>query len=434
MHSAAEVVHGVQAGEFTAREIIDEQLRLIGSLNPTYNALTSVFDVPHDPAGPLAGVVFSVKDNIDVAGGATTHGMKSLAGNMKTADAPIVARLRAAGATPIAHANMPTLNARGMHTYSELAGHTINPWDATKSPGGSSGGDAVAVATGMVHIGIGNDGGGSLRLPAFLNGICALKPGYGRYPQGAIYGRPDPSFPTQIMTVEGPLARTVADLRLVHALLCGADPADPRAVPVPVQGEPVRRIAGFVPGDPIVEEAATRLVDAGYEVEPVEAPRVEEASTLAMRMICMPIALAYEQFAAFAGEDVALYGRHLMEVRPGLDLAEFLTLTSTRLAIQREWARLLDRYPVVIGPVSTTPSFEPDQDRRSPEALASYFKAMKLCEATSFVGLPSVAVPTGLRDGLPTGVQVISRTYREDLALDAAAVLEVPLSPAVSAG
>lgn len=112
--------------------------------------------------------------------------MKQLAGNVKDQDAPIVARLRAAGATPVGHANLPTLNARGMHTCSELAGHTLNPWDSTKSPGGSSGGDAVAVATGMVHIGVGNDGGGSLRLPAFLNGVCALKPSYGRYPQGTI--------------------------------------------------------------------------------------------------------------------------------------------------------------------------------------------------------------------------------------------------------
>jgi amidase len=434
MQTAAEVVQGVQAGEFTAREIIDEQMRLIASLNPTYNALTSVLDVPGEPVGPLAGVVFSVKDNIDVAGGATTHGLKALADNIKTADAPIVARLRAAGATPIAHANMPTLNARGMHTYSELAGHTINPWDATKSPGGSSGGDAVAVATGMVPIGIGNDGGGSLRLPAFLNGICALKPSYGRYPQGSIYGQPDPSFPTQVVTVEGPLARTVADLRLIHSLLCGADPADPRAVPVPASGMPVPRAAGFVPGDPAVEEAAQRLADAGYEVEPVSLPRLDEAATLSARMIATPIALGYEEFAAFAGEDVALYIRFLLEARPGLDLAEFVAMTSTRLAIQREWGRLLDRYPVVVGPVSTTPSFEPDQERRSLEALFEYFEALKLCEASSFLGVPSVAVPTGLRDGLPTGVQVISRMYREDLALDAAAVLETPLSPAVLAG
>ena len=411
-----------------------EQLQLIEALNPVYNALTTVFDVPEEVTGPLAGVTFSVKANIDVAGAATTHGLKSLTGNVKSADAPIVARLRAAGATPIGHANMPTLNARGMHTYSELAGHTINPWDASKSPGGSSGGDAVAVATGMVRIGIGNDSGGSLRLPAFLNGVCALKPSYGRYPQGAAFGQADPSFPTQVMTVEGPLARTVADLRLVHSLLCGADPADPRAVPVPAHGSPAPKIAGFVPGDPVVEEAAKRLVDVGYEVEPVTAPRVEEASELAMRMISTPIALQFDEYVAFAGEDLAVYARNLLEVRPGLDIGEFLTLTGTRLAIQREWARLLDRYPVLIGPVSTIPSFEPDQDRRGPEALAEYFEAMKLCEATSFVGLPSVAVPTGLRDGLPTGVQVISRRYREDLALDAAAVLETPLSPAVSAG
>ncbi|MFI6094270.1 amidase [Lentzea sp. NPDC051213] len=411
-----------------------EQLKLIETLNPVYNALTTVFDVPAEPTGgPLAGLAFSAKANIDVAGAATTHGLKSLTGNVKSSDAPIVARLRAAGATPVAHANMPTLNARGMHTVSELAGHTINPWDATKSPGGSSGGDAVAVATGMVHFGIGNDGGGSLRLPAFLNGICALKPSYGRYPQGSIYGQPDPSFPTQVMTVEGPLARTVADLRRVHEVLCGADPADPRVVSLPAAGSPVPRVAGFVPGDPVVEEATKRLVDAGYEVEPVEVPRAEEASTLAMRMIATPIALGYEQFAAFAGEEVAHYGRILLEVRPGLDLAEFLELTATRLAVQREWARLLDRYSVLIGPVSTTPSFEPDQDRRSTADLEAYFEAMKLCQASSFVGVPSVAVPTGLRDGLPTGVQVISRMYREDLALDAAAVLETPLRPAVQA-
>lgn len=414
--------------------MFSEQLRLIEALNPVYNALITVFDVPDEPVGPLAGMVFSVKANIDVAGTATTHGLKSLTGNMKTSDAPIVARLRAAGATPIAHANMPTLNARGMHTYSELAGHTINPWDAALSPGGSSGGDAVAVATGMVHLGIGNDGGGSLRLPAFLNGVCALKPSYGRYPQGTIYGQLDPSFPTQVMTVEGPLARTVADLRLVHDVLCGADPADPRAVPVPATGPPAPRVAGFVPGDPVVEAAAERLVDAGYDVEPVEVPRLDEAAELSMRMIATPIALGYEQFAAFAGEEVALYARHLLEVRPALDLAEFLELTGTRLAIRREWARLLDRYPVLVGPVSAIPSFEPDQDRRSPADLAAYFEAMKLCEASSFVGVPSVAVPTGLRDGLPTGVQVISRRYREDLALDAAAALEVPLSPVVSAG
>ncbi|MGW4212164.1 amidase [Lentzea sp. NPDC004789] len=411
-----------------------EQLRIIETLNPAYNALTTVFDVPAEATGPLAGLVFSVKANIDVAGAATTHGMKSLAANMKTADAPVVARLRAAGATPIAHANMPTLNARGMHTYSELAGHTINPWDATKSPGGSSGGDAVAVATGMVHFGIGNDGGGSLRLPAFLNGICALKPSYGRYPQGTTYGQPDPSFPTQVMTVEGPLARSVADLRRVHAVLCGADPADPRAVPVPAAGEPVRRAAGYVPGDPVVEEAAKRLVDAGYEVEPVELPRLEEAATLGIRMIATTIALGFAEFEAFAGADVSAYAKLMLQLRPGLDLAEFLALTGTRLAIQREWARLLDRYPVIVGPVSTTPSFEPDQERRDVASLAAYYEAMRLCEASSFVGVPSVAVPTGLRDGLPTGVQVISRMYREDLALDAAQVLEVPLRPAVSAG
>lgn len=102
-------------------------MRVIEALNPVYNALTTVFDIQDEPVGPLSGITFSVKANIDVVGAATTHGLKSLTGNVKSSDAPIVARLRAAGATPIGHANMPTMNARGMHTYSELAGHTVNP-------------------------------------------------------------------------------------------------------------------------------------------------------------------------------------------------------------------------------------------------------------------------------------------------------------------
>lgn len=151
-------------------------------------------------------------------------------------------------------------------------------------------------------------------------------------------------------------------------------------------------------------------------------------------MIATPIALGYDEYVAFAGAELAVYARNLLDVRPALDLGEFLALTGTRLSVHREWAQLLDRCPVVIGPVSTTPSFEPDQDRRSPADLPAYFEATKLCEVTSFAGLPSVAAPTGLRDGLPAGVQVISRSYREDLALDAAAVLETPLTPSASAG
>ncbi len=319
-----------------------------------------------------------------------------------------------------------------MHTYSELAGHTINPWDATKSPGGSSGGDAVAVATGMVPIGIGNDGGGSLRLPAFLNGVCALKPSYGRYPQGTIYGQLDPSFPTQVMTVEGPLARTVADLRLVHELVCGADPSDPRcpngprAGPRPSRGLTTGSQKHTLPAKTRCQALVRRSVDNS-----AAGPGCPQ---ICQRTLDRPIRASAEEVARSAPWEGGALPATAELRRPNLDLAELPTMTGTRLAIQREWALLLDRYPVLIGPVSTTPSFEPDQDRRSSEDLAAYFEAMKLCEASSFVGVPSVAVPTGLRDGLPTGVQVISRMYREDLALDAAAVLETRLRPSALAG
>src|SRR5918911_3505773 len=199
--------------------------------------------------GPLHGVPFTVKENVDVAGTATTHGVAAFAGNVAPADAPAVAHLRAAGAIPVGRTNMGELALR-WHTHSALGGATRNPHDAALTPGGSSGGDAVAVATGMVTLGVGNDLGGSLRFPAQCCGIVALRPSLGRVARASALPPEDMPVGNQLLNVDGPLALRVADLRLALEVMSAPSPRDPWHAPAPLSGPPApRRVTVFSPPD-----------------------------------------------------------------------------------------------------------------------------------------------------------------------------------------
>ena len=247
--TAADQAQAVRGGEISAVELVDSHLERIAEVNPQVNAVTQLLAERAREAaahtdqrraageilGPLAGVPFTVKESTAVEGVPTTLGTARFRDLVAPADAPPVARLRAAGAIPIGHSNMPTLVLAGMHTRSELFGDTVNPWDRSRTPGGSSGGDGVAVATGMAALGLGNDSGGSVRIPASFCGVTGLKPTTGRFPADhRVLGREDPGPASQMLVTDGPLARTVADLRLAYEALAGTDPRDPRAVPVPL--------------------------------------------------------------------------------------------------------------------------------------------------------------------------------------------------------
>ena len=177
------------------------------------------------PAPPLLGVPFTVKENIDVAGTVTSLGMRG--GVPVERDAPHIAHLRAAGAIPIARTNLPDLALR-WHTDNARHGATVNPFDASLSPGGSSGGDAVALASGMAAFAVGSDYGGSLRVPAALAGVYALRPTPGRLAQA--FGVP-PLMSRQLMASDGPLARRAEDLALLFAVMAQPDARDPRFTP-----------------------------------------------------------------------------------------------------------------------------------------------------------------------------------------------------------
>lgn len=445
--TASELASAIAKGEVGAVEAVRAYLARIESVNPRVNAVTNVLKetaleaarevdrkrAAGDELGPLAGVPFTVKENIDVAGSATTHGVPALRQAMPSADAPIVERLRRAGAIAIGRTNLPDFSMR-FHTSSQLYGDTINPWDPKLSPGGSSGGEGVALATGMSALGLGNDAGGSVRIPALFSGVAALKPSYGRFPGDRTVGPRDLTLASQWIPVDGVLARSVTDLQSAFQILSGPDARDPRTVPAPLIGAPSNRRVGVVP-DPggqsihanarrAVESAAALLEEAGYSIEIVDVPRLEESLEAYRKLIMTEFSLVWPTLQRLLSPDGRRYIELGMQQQAPVDLAEYIRLTAVRQGIQRDWAQMLDQYSLLLGPTFTEQPVEPGFDARGSEEHALVARAMRLCTASSFVGVPAVAVPTAVVDGLPQGVQIIGGFYREDLCLEAAAVIE----------
>ncbi|MFB6566501.1 amidase [Streptomyces noursei] len=449
--NATELAATVARGEVSAVEVVEAHLARVAAVNPTVNAVTQLMaDGAREAAraadrrraagerpGPLAGVPFTVKENIHVAGWATTHGVRRFRDHVAEADSPPVRRLRAAGAIPIGHANMPDL-AISSDPASQLYGRTYNPWDPSKTPGGSSSGDGVAVAVGMAALGLGNDSGGSVRMPAAFNGVAALKPSYGRFAADHRIMGQEPMLASQLIPVDGPIARSVADLRAAYETLAGADPEDPRAVPVPAYGAdatgPLR--VGVV-ADPAgagihpqiraaLDEAATVLERAGHVVEEVQIPRLGETLECYGTLIMTEFGVKWPRIRKLLTEKGAQHLDLFMERTPHTALDEFLRQTGVRLSLQRDWAELLDAYPLLLGATcpQPVPGFDLLPDDTDAESHARMMLAGALCTVTSLVGVPAVSVPTGFADGMPQGVQLIGQMYREDRCLAAAEVIE----------
>src|ERR1700739_3096587 len=300
--SATELAQRIASRQLSSVEVVDAHLNSTDAVNPALNAVVRVLaDQARAEAasadrrlsagekiGPLHGVPFTVKENIDMAGLPTTWGVTALAKAVVPADAPVVERMRAAGAIPIGRTNLPDMALR-IHTTSSLHGLTRNPWHPGRTAGGSSGGEASALASGMSPIGLGNDIGGSLRNPANACGIASIRPSAGRVPDAGYLPTQDNLLAVRSMNVQGPMARRVADVRLGLRVLMGAHPRDPWSIDAPFEGPPPARpirvaVLAEPPGgsiDPkvasVVHRAAQALADAGYVVEDVCPPRYEAA-------------------------------------------------------------------------------------------------------------------------------------------------------------
>ena len=446
--SATDQAAAIRSGQASSREVIEAHLRRIEAVNPAVNGVTVVLGeqalaaanaADHAVAGggelrALHGVPFTVKENIDLAGTATTQGIKALAGAVPDHDAPHVARLRAAGAIPIGHTNCPDLGIR-WHADSELWGETINPWDRCRTPGGSSGGDAAALAAGMSPLSLGNDTGGSLRWPAQCCGISTLKPTLGRIPHASSIEPMDAPISTQLMGVDGPLARWVADLRAAFEVMAGPSWRDPWTVPAPLRGpEPAKPIRVALVIDPAgqgtakqvqegVQKAASALDSAGYAVDELEPPSIADAAKTALDMLNPDWRLWWQFMSASMAADVRQFMSALLEVVGEPDPMTTVQSFMIRQSLLRAWGEFQQTHPLIVAPICTGIPFTVGTDLTA-AGVAETHRGMRMALAVNALGLPAVALPVGIGDGLPQAVQVIGPRYREDLCLDAAEAME----------
>ena len=456
--SAGEIAAAIAAKKVSAEEVMVDHLARVDAVNGKLNAITVRMDAEAladaraadkaqadgRPLGPLHGVPVTIKENVDQKGQATTNGVEAFKDMVAPEDSPVVANLRKAGAIPMGRTNTPEFSLR-YFTDNTLRGLTLNPWNKGITPGGSSGGAGAAAAAGIGAIGHGNDLGGSVRYPAYCNGIVGIRPTLGRVPA---YNptQTDERPPTiQLMSVQGPHCRTVADTRLALAAMAGRDPRDPWWVPAPIEQaamhRPPRAAVWADPGglgiDPKVKEAVRKagdaLSDAGWDVREVDGPDVMKAARLWMQLLMAETKILMEPAIRKYGSHkinnvLDLYRAGLPEFYgndlPDESLEGYMRGIAARAGVVRDWMLFLEEHGVFVGPVSGEPPFMVGDDEVSASRSAAIWRANRLTLCQNLTGLPSAAVPTGPVDGIPLGVQIVAQRYREDMALDAAQAIE----------
>jgi len=457
--SASQLASEIRAKSISPVEVALVHLDRIERLNPRLNAFVEwkpelVLQqarqaekavMAGEPLNPLHGVPLSIKASIDVAGHRCEAGTRLRAGYVAECDAPLVSRLRAAGAVILGVTNTPEL-LMAWETDNLLYGRTNNPWDLTRTPGGSSGGESAAIAAGLSAGGVGSDGGGSIREPAHFTGICGLKPTPGRIPSTGHF--PKSGGPFALLGVVGPMARTVGDLQLLFAAVAGADDGDPCSAPVPLRAfnETGLRSAavGFFEDDgrtPVTAEtraavisAASYLSKAGFRVEPFRPDGLEEARQLwwkffgiAGGMILGPMLRGHEteltpilrEFSSWAAAEPAHSGDSLLATWLGRDDVR------ERILLQ------MQKYPILICPTATIPAFRHGEREWQVEGkTVKYLDAWSYCEWFNLLGFPAVVVPMAQSpEGLPIGVQIVGRPWEEERVLAIAQALEHARGP-----
>lgn len=447
---AADLAQAIRTRRVSAREAVSAALDRLQAVNPRINAVVETLADEAlavaatadeqvrrgEPLGSLHGVPVTVKVNTDQKGRATTNGVVAFRDVIAPDDAPVVANLRKAGAIIIGRTNTPAFSWRWF-TDNDLHGATLNPWNSAITPGGSSGGASAALAAGIGAVAHGNDIGGSIRYPAYACGLVGIRPSFGRVPSFNPSASEERPITAQIMSVQGPLARRVRDLRLGLAAMAGFDPRDPWWVPAPLEGLPVKRpVRVAVCADPgglgvnpsvgaAIRQAAAWLAEAGYAVEEKEPPDFTAAVDswnailgIETRMGMLPMIEKY------GDEAVRRMGRHFDRRTPSLDLQSWAKALARRSTLLRAWMLFFEDYPLVLVPVSCEPPFPAGYDQRDEDTVDRMLVAQRAQLPAPCLGLPGISVPTGIVDGLPMGVQLMAGRFREDLLLDAAEIIE----------
>ncbi len=440
---ATEIAAGVRARRFSAREATESALARIDVANGPINAVVDRFDAEalaeadavdaafargEDP-GPMAGVPVTIKATVDQKGRATTNGLRLQRDRIAAEDSPVTANFRRAGAVIVGRTATPAFSIRWF-TRSALYGATTNPRAPGRTPGGSSGGASAAVCAGMGAVAHGTDIAGSIRYPAYACGVHGLRPTLGRVAAWNASG-PARQIGAQLTAVSGPLARSIADVRLALAAMAAPDPRDPWWVPAPLEGPPVPRRAAFCPAPdgmavapPVaagLRAAADRLSDAGWEVVERPSPPLRRAARAQMALWLSEAMRAAPESVAVEGDPDALeVWSRLAALAPPLSLESLTDALQERAAIARAWRLFLTEHAVALVPTSGQPPFPDHADLGGPAAFAALYEAQITQIGLPLTGLPALAVATGMDDGLPAGVQLVAAPFREDLLFAAA--------------
>lgn len=449
---ATELTRMLNRGEISAVEITQSALDRLARVNTSINAV--VQEMPEqalaaakriddsisrgeDP-GPLAGVPVTTKENVDQSGFATTNGLRIQRDLVAEQDNPVVANLRRSGAVFIGRTNTPAFSLRWF-TRNSLRGHTRNPRNTTITPGGSSGGAAAAVAAGIGAIAQGTDIGGSIRYPAYACGIHGLRPSLGRVP-AANFTAPDRHIGAQLMAVSGPLARTIADLRLALSAMAARDVRDPWWAPAPLETPPRPKRAALTvaPDDlgvaPAVENAlrdsARRLQEAGWTVDEVDCPSFREPQRLQTSLWLTEFRRAGAAMIEKEDDpDASFVYQQLAARSTECDANGLLDALQARVGLIRRWEQFLEDYPVLICPVSGELPFPDQLDVESPEAFQRVFDAQLVQLGLPLLGLPGLTVSTAMKGDVPVGIQLIAGRFEEDHLLLAGEAIERAGSP-----
>jgi amidase len=449
--SATALARAIRSKEVSSEEVIDAYLQRIEEVNPKLNAIVQltanaarVQAREADAAlarghikGPLHGVPMTIKDNIQTAGVICTAGTKGRASFVPIRDDTVVARVRASGAILLGKTNLPELGL-SLETDNLVYGRTNNPYDLSRSPGGSSGGEAAIIAAGGSPLGLGNDAGGSIRLPSHFCGIAGIKPTTGRVPKTGHFSWPSGSG--DILWQHGPMARYIQDLILTLPIIAGVDWHDPAVVPMPL-GDPKKvdlkslRVAFHTDNGTllptretieVIKKAAKVLSDVGVTMEENRPEGIEQSQEIYISLLVAD---------GGAGVQNALQMAGTTEVHPWtqgfLEFGRATAMTAAEFgALMIKWAKFrsamlsfLEKYDVIICPVCAFPAL--------PHGTTNDFDKVPGFSYTMTYNLtewPSVVVRGGTSpEGLPIGVQIVARPWREDVALAVAQHIETVL-------
>ena len=452
--SAWEIAAGIRDRQFSCREVVDAHYRLIGRLNPKLNAFVSIDEeratqeakladeaiASRKPLRPLHGVPITVKSSLNVAGLLCEAGTRLRKGHISTSDAPVVSRLKAAGAIVLGNTTVPEF-LMAWETRSALYGTTNSPWDLERTPGGSSGGEAAAIAACCSAGGMGSDGGGSIRVPAHFSGICGLKPTPGRIPATGHF--PASLGPFALLGVVGPMARTVRDLELMFEAIAGPDNGDPSAAPVPLRTPDSATLKqlriGYFEDDgstPVttetraaVQRAAQALREDGFTVEPFTPDVIEEALRLWQILFVDGVSLLLRQSYKDHESEMFSIVREILDrssKNPALTMDRLLDTLFGRDLVRRKFLDQMDRYPILLSPVSAGPAFRHGERTLTVEGKSvDYLDYFSYSQYLNLLGNPAAVVPMGSSpEGLPIGVQIIGRPWEEERVLAVAARVE----------